>query len=82
MGTILSMCLMPEVEGCGTLGESDTPSVQPESALDDRPVLILQPRRFQAPPLASTSVVMFYSLDAMGQWRIATRGAWIPCDKP
>jgi hypothetical protein len=58
------------------------PFGQPEWASDDRPALILQPRRFQAPPLASTSFVTFYSLDAMGQWRVVTRGAWVPCDKP
>jgi hypothetical protein len=56
--------------------------VQPESVPDDRPALILQPRRFQAPPLASTSRVIFYALDGAGQWHIATRGAWINCDKP
>jgi hypothetical protein len=65
-----------------TLSEHETPFVQSESALDDRPALILQPRQFQAPSLASTSFVTFYSLDAMGQWRIATRGVWVPCDKP
>jgi hypothetical protein len=82
MKIISSMYPMPSVGGCETLDESETPFIQPESAPDDRPALILQPRRFQAPPLASTSFVTFYSLDAMGQWRVVMRGAWVPCDKP
>jgi hypothetical protein len=82
MKAFLSMCPMPEVGEYETLGDSETPFIQPESAPDDRPALILLPRRFQAPPLASTSLVIFYSLDGAGQWRIATRGAWINCDKP
>jgi hypothetical protein len=64
------------------LGESETPFIQPDSASDERPALVLQPRRFQAPPIASTSLVIFYALDGAGQWRIATPGAWIDCDKP
>jgi hypothetical protein len=61
---------------------SEAPEEAPATdAPDNRPVLILQPRRFQAPPLPSTSRILFYALKD-GQWHIAVGGTWYTCEKP